>query len=86
MTYDWYKIFALPEFLDSGLVAKTLSLVLESRGRQQFEIFRGNCVSVQHADAFLPIDFLDRNPYIRDTYAVYRDQNDDVWFGFEVEE
>lgn len=85
MTYDWYKIFNLTEFLATGLVARSLVLELDGRGSTTFEIFRGNEVGVQFDDAFLPVSFLEQNPYVQGTYAVYLDATDNVWFGFEVE-
>lgn len=84
MIFDWYKLFSLSDFLATGLVSRTLLLQLESRGTEIFEIFRGNEVSIGYADVFLPINFLENNPYVRDSYAVYKDANDDIWFGFEA--
>ncbi len=82
--YDWYKLFNQTDFKNENLVSRTILLQLEGRGRQIFEIFRAAYVSVQYGDAFLPVTFLDANPFVIETYAVYLDANDDVWFGFEV--
>lgn len=86
MAYDWYKLFNKSEFEAENIPARTLLVQLDDRGVETFEIFRGNYVAVMYGDAFLPINFLDQNPYAQNGYAVYRDPNDDVWFGFEVEE
>lgn len=86
MSASWYKLFNLADFLAESLVSRTLVETLNDRGEQTFEIFRGNYVSVQYADAFLPINFLDRNPYVQGNYAVWRDGNDDIWFGFQEDD
>lgn len=85
--YDWYKLFNKTEFEAEELVSRTLLVQLEGRGREQFHITRGNTVAVTYdSDIFLPVNFLEQNPYVQETYAVYLDGNDDVWFGFEVDE
>lgn len=86
MAAEWYKLFNLADFLATGLVSRTLIFDLEGRGPTTFEVFRGNEVSVAYDDAFLPVSFLDQNPYAQPGYAVYLDSSDDVWFGFEVPE
>lgn len=86
VSYDWYKIMSLPEWLDTGLVARTLVLDLEGRGVETFEITQGNTTAVRHDDTFLPVEFLDRNPYVVGTKAVFRDASDNILFGFEIEE
>lgn len=86
MNFDWYKIFSLPEWLAENLVSRTLILELEDLGRVRFEITQGNTTAVRHDDTFLPVNFLERNPYVQDGKAIYLDANDDVWIGFEVEE
>lgn len=82
MAAKWYKLFNVTEFLAEELVARTLVVDLTGRGVETFEIFSGNEVSVQYDDAFLPVNFLEQNPYIQGEYAVYKDAADDIWFGF----
>lgn len=84
--YDWYNIFSHAEFIASGLVQRTVTPLLDDRGETEILITRGNTVAVKVDDVFLPVEFLDRNPYERDGYAVYRDADDNVWLGFEVDE
>lgn len=86
MNYEWYKLFNKVDFEAEALVSRTLLVQLEDRGRQTFEIFRGNLVGVVYDDAFLPVGLLNQNPYAQEGYAIYLDANNDVWFGFEVEE
>lgn len=86
MTFDWYKIFSLPEFLETGLVSRTYSHVLEGRGQKDILVTHGFYVSVTYEDVFLPLQFEGRNPHVRDGVAVFVDENEDVWLGFEVTE
>lgn len=81
-SYDWYNLFNLTEWLATGLVARTLLVNLESRGRMQFEVTQGNETGIRLDDIFLPVNFLEQNPYVQETYAVYLDTNNDVWFGY----
>lgn len=83
VSYNWYKLFALPDWISEGLVARSLVVQLEDRGRERFEITQGNTTAIRHDDTFLPLNFLDQNPYARDGKAVYVDPSDNVWFGFE---
>jgi hypothetical protein len=86
MIYDWYKLFSLPEWLAEGLVARTLVVELQDRGRERFEITQGNTTAVRHDDTFLPVQFMDRNPYVVGSKAIYKDASDNIWIGFEVAE
>lgn len=84
MIFDWYNLFSLPEFLATGLVSQKVTVFLEGVGLSEILITRGNLVSIQYDDAFLPIEFEGDNPYVRDSYAVYKDANQDIWLGIEV--
>ncbi len=86
MLYDWYQLFNLTDWLATGLVARTLIVNLESRGRTVFEITQGNETSVRYGDQFLSVNFLEMNPNpgveSGSLYAVYLDADNNVWFGF----
>lgn len=86
MIYDWFKLFSLPEFLATGLISRQLLVHLEGVGVVTILVSLGNTVSLYYEDAFLPVNFLGNNPYSQGQYAVYLDENDDVWFGIEVTE
>lgn len=79
---DWYLIFNLTDWLATGLVARALTVVLESRGRTTFQLTQGNTTAVGYDDGFLPVNFLENNPYVQGDYAVYLDADENVWFGF----
>jgi hypothetical protein len=84
--YQWYKIFNMTDFVATGLVQRSFVVNLEKRGVQTFVVSNGNTVSVYYADAFLPVAFLNRNPYVQGLYAVYKDPDNNVWFGFQKDE
>lgn len=86
MNYDWYKLFNLLEWQAEGLVQRSLTVDLEGRDRMTFLINQGNTTSVAFDDKFLPIAFLDQNPYVHEGAAIYRDANDDIFVGFEADE
>jgi hypothetical protein len=90
MNFDWYNIFNLTEFTDELLISRSLTVFLEGRGEQEILITRGNVISIVYEDVIMPIEYLDENPFVREGddahYAVYKDSNEDVWLGIEVEE
>ena len=85
MIYNWYRLFNLPEFLATNLCSRTLSLFLQGGpGHKDILITRGNEVSILYEDTFLPIEFAGKNPFAISPYAVFKDENDDIWLGIEV--
>lgn len=85
MIYDWYKIFSLTDFVATGLVARTLVVLLETRGRTTFNLFVGENVCVLYDDAFIPVPAVGVTAP-QEEYALYTDADNNVWFGFEVPE
>ncbi len=90
MTFNWFKIFNLQEFKDLSLVSKTYPVILEGVGQKEILVTRGNLISIVYEDVFLAVEFEEANPFIREgteaSYACYKDSNDDVWLGIEIEE
>lgn len=86
MIYDWYKLFNKTEFEATGLVQRKLILQLEDRGIVEFILNRGNTTSVMYSGVLMPVKFRNKNPFVVDTYAVYEDDENNVWFGFEADE
>lgn len=82
--YDWYKLFNITEWLATGLVQRTLKIPLQDLGEKTFLITQGATTAVLYEDKFLPVQFLDQNPYVLDGVAIYRDSADDIHIGFEV--
>lgn len=80
---DWYNVFSKPEFEALGLVSNTYEVFLEGLGNKDILVTKGNTIAVQFEDEFLPLEFADRNPYQRGDYAVYVDEDENVWVGIE---
>jgi hypothetical protein len=86
MTYDWFNIFNLTEFLATGLVSRTVTVILGNYGEKEILITKGNVTSISYDGTLLPLQFAGRNPYAFGGYAVYQDTNNDVWLGIEIPE
>jgi hypothetical protein len=86
MTFDWYLIFNLNDFNALGLESKAYNVYLEGLGLKAILVTKGVGVSVVVDDKFLPIEFNDNNPWIDEGKAVYLDEDDNVWIGYEIEE
>lgn len=86
MIFDWYELFNHTEFLETGLVSRTYSVVLGSEGLVDVLVTQGNETGIQFRDVFLILNFDDQNPYVRDGYAIYKDPDGNVHLGIEVEE
>jgi hypothetical protein len=84
--FDWYEIFNLEDFNNSGLVSRGLDVFLEGIGFERVLITKGNLVSVLFRGFFLPIEFTGLNPYSIGNYAVYKDSSNKVWVGIRIEE
>ncbi len=84
MIFDWYKIFSLTDFLNEDITSCEMIVLLESIGRTTVLISRGNVVSLSYNNVYLPINFLDNNPYIDSGLASYVDVDNNVWLGIEV--
>jgi hypothetical protein len=81
MTYTWYKLFTLTDFLASELVSRTLRVNLETEGQKDILITRGNEIGVVYENTLLIVGMNGKNPYSRDGLAVYLDADQNVWLG-----
>jgi len=84
MIFDWYALFNLDEFMDTELTSRELIVLLEGIGRVSILVSRGNTVSLTYDGVFLPLNFIDQNPYVDGIYASYVDDDNQVWLGREV--
>jgi len=84
MTFDWYKLFSLSDFLAEELTSRELIVLLETLGRTTVLISRGNLVSIMYKNVYLPVNYVDQNPYIDSGLASYLDADNNVWLGVEV--
>ena len=85
MSYTWFKIFNLIEFLALELPSQNLLLELEGLGEKEILVTRGNETGILYEGTFLTLNFNGNNPFAFEGMAVYQDANSDVWMGFEIE-
>jgi len=83
--FTWFKIFNVTEFDATGLVSQTFTFDLEDLGQKDFLVTKGNLYGITYEGTFITVNLLDNNPNVIDGFAVYRDESDDVWWGFPVE-
>jgi hypothetical protein len=85
MSYDWYFIFNSQDFNDLDLVSKTYTVFLSGRGQRDILVTKGNGLGILFEGVFMLLNFNDENPYSREGYAVYKDEDGNVFVGVEVE-
>ncbi len=83
---SWYLIFNLVEFQATELVSQKISLFLTGLGLTEFLVTQGNSTNVLVDGMFLPVQFNDQNPYVKDGYGVFVDVDDNVWIGITPED
>lgn len=81
MIYDWYQIFNLPAFLATGLVSKEYEVYLTGLGLKNIIVTKGNYVGLVVDDIFLCLDMNDKSPFEFDGFAIYKDEDDNVFYG-----
>ena len=84
MIFDWFEIFNTDDFDALGLVSKTYTLELEGLGEQDILITKGQGYGITYNDVFLSLQLNGDNPFIFEGFAIYRDENNDVFLGIEV--
>lgn len=85
-TYDWFKVFNKTEFEALDLVSKTYIFEFDGLGEKSVQVYKGNYVSVFYGGVFLVLNLNGKNPYEFEGYAVFLDDNQDVWLGIEQSE
>lgn len=86
MIFDWYKLINKTEFEATGLVSRSLDIVLDGIGRVTVLVTVGNYFSITYDGVMLSIGITGENPFVFEGYAVYLDSNNDVWLGVELDE
>lgn len=82
MTYLWFKIFNRTDFEATGVVSRTYSLNLEGVGLKSILVTKGETIGITYDDVFLSLELNEKNPLEFEGYAIYVDENDDVYLGF----
>lgn len=83
--FKWYQVFNLDSFLEAGLVSREYKIAIAGVGEKTIVAFSAVGVSILVDDIFLTIGLNEKNPMRFDTYAVFLDENDDVWLGIYEE-
>lgn len=81
--YIFYKIFHLQDFIDSGLVSRTIEVELEDIGLKEIMITRGNLISILYEGVFLSLDLNDKIPFEFEDYAIYEHTDGYVYLGID---
>jgi hypothetical protein len=63
-----------------------MTVFLDGIGQVDILITQGNVTAITYGDAFMPVNFADKNPYpyIDGGYAVFKDEDENVYLGIEV--
>ena len=81
MNFDWYKITSQDDFLALGVPSKAFDLELEDIGQVTVLVTSGNRVGILYDGVFLAVGLNGDNPFEFDGYAVFLDENDDIYLG-----
>ena len=84
MIFNWYKIFNSTEFEALGLVSRTYEYYLADIGLKSLLVTKGNYLGITVGDTFLALNMNFRSPFVFNGQAIYRDVDNDVWYGVAV--
>lgn len=80
MTYDWYLVFNLGDFIDTELVSREFDILFPT-GKETILVTKGNEYSMLYKETFLPLGLAGENPFAFDDHAIYFDSDYNVWLG-----
>ena len=83
MGWNWYELFDRAEFEATGLVSRTLTVILSGLGEKEILITRGNLLGILIDDVFLAVSLDENNPFIRSGYGILEDEEGKIWLGVE---
>lgn len=86
MIFNWFKIFNTVEFAALGLVSKTYTFNLDGVGQKDIFVTKGVTYGITYEGVFLSLNLNGLNPFSFEGYAIYVDENNDVYLGIEVDE
>jgi hypothetical protein len=79
--FNWYRLFNLDDFEDTGLPSYEFTVELTGIGVKEVLITKGNSTSITYGDTMLTINLNNKNPFRYGERAVFLDDNSDVWLG-----
>ena len=86
MEFNWFILFNRSEFEGLDLVSRLLNVTLEGIGEKEILITQGNELAITYEGVFLPVSFTGKNPFLKDSLAVFEDANENIWLGVGIEE
>lgn len=86
MNFDWYKIFNINEFNLLNVFSKTYRLNLQPLGQKDILVTKGNKYGILYQDVFLVAELNQKNPFVKDGFAIAVAENNDVYLGIEIED
>lgn len=84
--YNWWKIFNTDEFDALGIPSRNYTLDAEDLGIKEFLVCKGIGYSILYEENYICLEMNDNNPNEFEGYAIYRDSNNDVFFGILIDE
>lgn len=86
MTYDWFRLLDLNEFIVSGLVSISRDFTFPNIGTKTILFTSGNLYSLLYEDVFLSLALNDKLPFYFDDHAVFCDEDNFIWLGIKHED
>jgi hypothetical protein len=83
MSYTAYLIFNKDEFEALELISKTYTVNLPDLGQKDIIVTNGNLLGITFEGVYLAINLNSKNPFFKDGYAVFLDEDNDVYLGIE---
>lgn len=84
--FDWYRIFKISEFDALNLVSRTYVVELQDIGVREIFVSKGVGYNILYDGVFLCLKLNDKNPYVKDGYAIYRNPDGYVYLGIATDE
>lgn len=84
--YDWYKIFNTTEFDALGIPSRNYVINLEDLGPKEFLVCKGIGYSILYEENYICLEMNDVNPNEFEGFAIYKNADNDVFFGILIDE
>lgn len=79
--FNWYILFNKVDFTSKELVSFNGTVNIEGVGIKDFLITQGNMTSIVFDNVLLTIDLNQKNPFRIGNYAVWQDEDNNIWLG-----
>jgi hypothetical protein len=79
--YNWYEIFNTDEFDADGLISQEYEINLVGIGLRSVLVTKGFSYSIVFENRLLTLNMADENPFEFEGYAIYQDEDNNVWLG-----